>query len=41
MTEEQIYNYAKILVDFTILKHKYQTIPGRDKDFISAPKSNM
>ena len=24
-----------------ILKHKYKTIPGRDKDFISAPKSNM
>jgi GTP pyrophosphokinase len=24
-----------------ILKRKYKTIPGRDKDFISAPKSNM
>ena len=24
-----------------ILKHKYKTIKGRDKDFISAPKSNM
>ena len=24
-----------------ILKHLYPTVPGRDKDFISAPKSNM